>query len=80
MFFLLFGGLLHITGIWPNSWLASSPRINFNGHFHSTVLSRNVYGFPAEAEAEALLSIWQFIGQEDERGGASFLMNLKNPG
>ena len=33
-------------------WLASSPRINFNGHFHSTVLDRNVYGFPAEKQKQ----------------------------
>ena len=33
-------------------WLASSPRINFNGHFHSTVLDRNVCGFPAEKQKQ----------------------------
>ena len=33
-------------------WLASSPRINFNGHFHSTVLDRNVWGFPAERQKQ----------------------------
>lgn len=81
-----FSSLWDNTFYWnlAKSWLASSPRINFNGlpeRFHTTLLGQKCVKVPSrEVETDAFLPSDGLLARRKKLGGSTFLLSLKDPG
>ena len=63
-------GIAHYTGIWPNSGLPHLPGLILMAISILQFSTGMCAGSQQRSRSRGPPSIWQFIGQEDEKGGA----------